>query len=157
MTNETTDKCPKCGSPVASDGSSNMVKGCIEFRCGSVKMWDDPLEQVSICHEREQARAEMAREKDAEISDLRNLVSWLAKYQYDLNKTRAVAISGPKLCSDGFDCKVRNEIALHWSVVQGIRNQMDLQKLGEMPIDKKAVGRAVQALLSHGPTQEGKV
>lgn len=73
-------------------------------------------------------------------SDLLALVVFLAKHYDQLEALRySLYAMTPEECKDA--------VVMKWPIIQGIKNQINLKRIGEMEYNSKAVGRAVAAIL----------
>lgn len=85
----------------------------------------------------------MNKEK-LEIESLKNLVRFLCQYQGKLNDLRSRAVEVyPKLESE----KIREMVQMEWPIIQGLRNQISLKKIGEQSFDQKLISDAVKIML----------
>ena len=114
MTNETTDKCPKCNSKWTGHGDPSM------YQCLSFMGRNGELMQSNQCKLIEQARAEMARERDADILKIAKATKEAVQTILETPKDR------------------------DWMLKTLIEH-----------IDSTII--QYENVLSHGPTQEGKV
>lgn len=78
--------------------------------------------------------------------NLRHLVSFLARYQRELNDLRF------KIFAEEDAEKCKEMVVMNWPIIQGMKNQMDLKKIGELEIDYDKVGLAVKEILDEQGT-----
>lgn len=87
-----------------------------------------------------------------ELEDLRHTVRFLAKQEDRTYKIRSEAMSlfGKKEYESASDL-----IVMHWPIVQGLQNQLDLAKVGKQPYDTKRIRPAIDRLLRSQAGGEG--
>lgn len=92
--------------------------------------------------EQKQDTPEGAQSEELSSTDLLALVRFLCSYQTQLQKLRYELLA----IEDGE--QLRDAMIGQWPVVQGLRNQMALEKIGRGEIDWDAVSRAVKSVTS---------
>lgn len=100
------------------------------------------------------ARAELEQTR-RELEDMANAVRFLAKQEATTFGIRATAI---RMLAKGEVEEAKDLVIMKWPIVQGLRNQIDLESVGKQSCDLKRVRPAIDALLraalaNHGEAQ----
>jgi len=81
--------------------------------------------------------------KELNSTDLLALVCFLAKVHKQVDQLRYKVYSWKPEDGD-----LREYLVGQWPVIQGTKNQFDLEKIGEMDFDHTRIRKAVEAILS---------
>ena len=82
-------------------------------------------------------------QKELNSTDLLALVCFLAKVHKQVDQMRYKVYSWKPEDGD-----LRDYLIGQWPVIQGTKNQFDLEKIGEIEFDHKRIRKAVDSILS---------
>ena len=89
----------------------------------------------------------MGKERNELGKELLDLIAFLSRYVTDINKMRwEWAGMSPEECKEA--------LLMQWPTIQGMRNQDNIAKLGDMSWDGRKVSKAVSLILESNASIE---